>query len=399
MKEVMRRTVLFAAIVAMALPAMGARRVTVEQLRQLITAQQAASKSDGDTASKLASLELTERLSVPTLSKMKGELKPGPKTEQALDLLADCSSFLPPPDSELPATAKPDMAAQRAMINGAMTYIAGTLRHLPDFLATRVTRSFDDSPLVVGHSGYAPGADLHLVGSFSRVITYRNGREVPDSEAAAAGGKQKPAAGPAGLSSWGEFGPVLAVVLTDMTKGKVTWSRWESASTGEVAVYHFTVPKDASHFVVDYCCIWKSLNDVRVWGSQNDQRVAKPQDDRPASYRGTPAYHGDLTLDPATGAILRVTVEAELASSDLIARAVIAVQYDKVDIGGQSYLCPVRSVAISADRNRPGGVAGESTLTRVNEVSFTDYHRFGTQMRMLPDTTDKPAPSAGSGKP
>jgi len=384
---------------AIALPAMGARRVTVEQLRQLVAAQQAASKSDGDTASKLASLELTERLSTSTLSGIKSELKPGPKTEQALDLLADYSSFLQAPNSELPARTKPDMAAQRAMINGAMTYIAGTLRHLPDFLATRVTRSFDDSPLVVGHSGYAPGADLHEVGNFNRVITYRNGREVPDSEAAAAGTKQKPAAGPAGLSSWGEFGPVLAVVLTDMIKGKVTWSRWEEASTGEVAVYHFAVSKDVSHFVVDYCCAWKSLNDVRVWGTQEDLRVVKPQEDKPASYHGTPAYHGDLSIDPATGAILRVTVEAELARSDLISRAAITVQYDKVDIGGQSYLCPVRSIAISVDKSRPGDSAGDSTLTRVNEVSFTDYHRFGTQMRMLPDTTDKPAPSAESGKP
>jgi hypothetical protein len=349
----------------------------VEQLQQTLAAQRAANKADGDMAAQVASLELTEQLTAPTLDRMTTDFKLGPKAVQTLELLADNSILLAPPAGELPADAKPDIATQRTMINAALTYVAGTLHHLPDFLATRATLSFDDSPLVVGHSGFAPRADLHQVGTFSRDITYRNGREVFDSADAATGSKHKAAPGPPGLSSWGEFGPVLAIVLTDSIKGRVTWSRWERTSAGQVAVFHFTVPKEASHYAVDFCCAWKSMDDLGVSDPAN----------KPLAYHDTPGYHGELYLDPANGAILRIALEAELKDSDLITRAAVSVQYGKVEIGGNSYLCPVRSVAISADRNRPGKTEGgaDAQVTRINEVTFINYHRFGSTVRVLSD--------------
>ena len=129
----MRKLVLLGLMLATTLPAMAARRVTVEELKQFVVAQQAASKSDSDIAREVSTLELTEELTDPTLNRIATELKPGPKTAAALNLLADTSVFLDPPASELPATAKPDPAAQRAMLNGAMGFVAGTLRHLPIF--------------------------------------------------------------------------------------------------------------------------------------------------------------------------------------------------------------------------------------------------------------------------
>jgi hypothetical protein len=178
----MQKLVLLTILAATAFPAQAARRVTVEQLHQFLSEQQTANRPDTDTATRILSLELTERLTDTTRDHLIKELNLGQKTTQTLDILADTSAFLDPPATELPATAPPDLETQRAMLNGALHFVATTLMHLPDFLATRTTRSFDDAPLVVGDTGFAPHSDLHLVGTFNRNITYRSGREVAESQ-------------------------------------------------------------------------------------------------------------------------------------------------------------------------------------------------------------------------
>jgi len=355
------------------LPATTFRHGTVQELRQILAALQAAKKTDSAMAERVASLELTEQLTQPTLEQIALEIKPGPKTAQVLDLLADSSALLALPSNELPAIAKPDMAAQRSIFAAAINYVAETLPHLPDFIATRETQSFDNSPLLLSHSGYAPHTDLHLVGTFSRTVTYRSGKEVLDAPDSASAGKPKRVAGPAGLTTWGEFGPVLSIVLLDATKGKVTWDHWERTSGGQVAVFHYEVPKQASHYTVDFCCAWNNLDQA--------------SSDKQLGYHGTPAYHGNFYLDPATGAILRITLDAELNSTDPITRAEVSVKYGNVDIDGKSYFCPVRSVAVSVDWNRPGSAipGGDLQVVRINEVAFKDYHRFGSTSRVLPD--------------
>ncbi len=101
------------------------------------------------------------------------------------------------------------------------------------------------------------------------------------------------------------------------------------------------------------------------------------------SYHGTPSYHGNLYLDPATGSVLRVTIESELKPSDPIMRAATSVQYGPVEIGGNSYICPVHSIAISLTKSHAGGDMSDMEILRINEVSFTDYHRFGSTSRII----------------
>jgi hypothetical protein len=103
------------------------------------------------------------------------------------------------------------------------------------------------------------------------------------------------------------------------------------------------------------------------------------------SYHGTPSYHGNLYLDPATGAVLRVTVESNLKPSDPITRAALSVQYGPVEIGGNRYICPVHSIAISSTKSHAKGDMSDMEILRLNEVSFTDFHRFGSTSRIIID--------------
>lgn len=364
----MRIAALALAVMGCTLSAMAAKPSSVAALKQMLTEQESAHRSDGEIAQKLNDLELTEELTAPTLKRMTAEAQPGPQTAQALELLADASALLPPPPSEIPAAAPPDMTAQRGMYSAAVNYVVKTLQHLPDFLATREMRSFNDSPTVVGHSGYAPVTPMHAVGTFHREITYRNGKEALEAEEVAV--KKTP--GAAGLATWGEFGPVLAILMTDSLNGRVTWSRWEDGTNGRMGVFHYAVPKTASHYHVEFCCAWNGMNVLTGSGHAS------------LAYRGTPAYHGELYLDPASGAILRVTLEAELGATEVIRRAAISVEYGPVEIGETSYICPLRSVAISQDMNRPGlAIGGAMPVTRINETLFTGYHRFGSTVRIL----------------
>jgi VWFA-related protein len=370
----MRTVALAIVVMGCALPALAAKPVNVATLKQMLAEQEAAHKSDAAIAVGLSDLELTEELTTPTLKRIAADARPGPLTAQALELLADASALLGPPANEVPAAARPDMAAQRTMYTAAVSYVMHMLRRLPDFLATRETRSFNDSPTVVGQSGYAPVTAVHGVGTYRREITYRDGKEVAESEQATA----KKAPGPTGLVTWGEFGPVLAIILTDSLKGRVTWNRWEDGANGRVGVFHFEVPKTASHYNVDFCCGWQDSGAALL------------------EYHGTPGYHGELYLDPANGAIERVTLEAELGATEVIRRAAISVEYGPVEIGGTSYVCPTHSVAISQDMNRPGkAIGGALPVTRINETLFTGYHRFGSTTRILAGVPEN-VPPVGS---
>jgi len=377
----MRKTVLL--IVLAAVPVcLPAQQTTVDQLIQTISARQAAHASDSDLAGRVGAMQLSERLTPARLGEIAGQFKPGPETAQALSLLADTSAFLPPPASELPDQPTPAVAAQQAIMNAAVSYVGNTFKHLPNFLAARLTSSFNDAPLVVTHSGWAPSrTDLHLAGTFEQEITYRDGREASLRSVSTTRANAKQGASPPGLTSSGEFGPVLITVLTDASKGQIAWTRWEKTPSGIAAVFTYNIPAAASHYRVEFCCVHGSsaIGNLKG-GSVGDNEGAGPNAN---FYRGTPAYHGTLTIDPATGAILRLTVDPELDSDGPLLRSAIAVDYAPVDIGGQIHTCPVHSIALSLSRTRLGGDMSDRTIFRINEVQFTRYHRFGSEAHIV----------------
>ena len=246
----MLKAALIVLLAAAAPAALAARPLTVEQLRQTLATH--AADSDAALAHQLDQVELSEQLTAATLAGMKAEFKPGAKTELALELLADASWFLDPPAAELPARPAPTPAEMQAMMTAAINFVAVTLHRLPNLLATRLTRSFDNTTQVVSRSGWTPGEEMHLSGTFTEEITYRDGREVA-SRAQASPGKARQAAAPAGLTTSGEFGPVLAIILTDAARGTVNWSHWEHTPSGMAAVINYLIQREASHDPLNFC--------------------------------------------------------------------------------------------------------------------------------------------------
>lgn len=372
----MRRWMLLLMLAATALPAQAPQRVTVAELQQFLTAQYAAHKSDGSIADHLGGMELSEQLTGPALDRITADLKPGKKTAQALQLVADQSAFLEPPASEIPTKAVPGTAEQTRLIQGAVNFVSVTLGRIPNFLATRTTYTFDNSVLRMtpdaSRVGFVARGALHANGEYSRQITYREGREVNADTAANPGKEEKSNERPYGLTSTGEFGPLLQIVLTDSANGQVNWSHWEQVRDGVAAVFKYVVPQGASHYTVNFCCVLSVASPAA--GDRKLQEVSFRQ------FHGNPGYHGYLYLDSETGVVLRLTIEADFHTSGPAARVGEWVEYGMVKIGEHDYQCPVRTTAFI---HLPPWRLDEDGFMNLNEVTFTNYHRFGSTARIL----------------
>ncbi len=405
------------------------------QLEEALAADAATHRADAEVAHQVSETELTERLTQRTLIHLAATQKLGPRTALALQLLSDQSAFLDPPANELPATAFPDAATQAQMLDAARAYSVQIWTRLPNFFVTRVTNRFDDGPHVLVKGDWPVRAGMQPAGTSRRQVTFRDGKEVQDSAMATATPLAKPVL-EVGLRSWGEFGPALFVVLSDAAKGKVTFHHWEeiappapdrSGAAKEsgptlAAVYRYAVPRTESHYQVNYCCMRdaKAIGGPRVvYGGGRNQGPSQYVTNSVAfePFVETPGYHGSISIDPATGTVLRITIETELSQSDPLKRAAIAIEYGPVRIGDVSFIAPVRSIALSTEEAASGTTNGSGAsesaeslnpawaspavgtlgvpLQLINETRFVEYHRLGSTVRILADaaTTDSTEPS------
>lgn len=380
----MRKVAVLFLLAGGALSCAAAKPVTVEQLEKILAATHGA--SDVQMAAQLSDLVLIERLSAVRLSRYETDF-PGPRIRQALMVLSDMSAFLYPPADEIPAIATPDSKAQREMIALTVNYVNQTMHQLPNFFATRITVSFQDDPSLDesktdNKRGFVPdlfmiSKPLHSVGRYSAAVLYRGGREVVH-----AGTVQS---GPQGLTTSGEFGPILGTTLLDAAQGNLVWSHWEQGEAGQEAVFRFSVPAEKSHYDVSYCCILKVSGD-RVY------------------YRQFSAYDGEMTIDPARGTVLRLSLKATgLKRPDPIVKANIVVEYGPVELGGRTYICPVKGIALSlASERRPllGGREEDfpPLQTSLNDVVFEQYHLYRASSHVVPGYSDEQPPNPPDAK-
>jgi hypothetical protein len=238
--------------------------------------------------------------------------------------------------------------------------VTKAIHQFPNFLATRVTTSFQDEPRQPDKV-QAESFPLRLIGDqplkfVARdhvTVLYGDGWEV-QSKAAQSEPDSR------GLTDSVRFGPILGTAIPDAAPSKLAWSHWEPGSAGPEAVFSYTVPSENSHLRVEYCC---------VYGKNGNNLVRFP---------GFSPYQGQITVDPSTGAILRLLMRIDPGPNDPFVKAAIVVEYGPVKIGDRTYICPVKSIALSLGLpfRRTGADNGGLLQTSLNDVVFEKYQLF-----------------------
>jgi len=398
----MKKAFVALALAAISLPGWATTKVTVQQLEQTVTEIQGRGDQDRDAAQRLTELELTERLSKARYTKLNANL-PGDKAKQALLALAGDSAFLDLPAEDILNKPQPDAATEGKIVSRAADFAVEAMSKMPDFYASRTITRFQDlkvtypfgEPVVVAHQGF------HFLDKTNATVLFRDGREVVQ---AGDGKKGSSVTMSTGLTNWGIFGPLLGVVMTDILKGKIGWGHWEQGATGPLAVFRYAVTEDRSSYSVRYCCFRGDKGNMH-------------------EFQAVPAYHGEIGIDPATGAVLRLVVRTDLESSLPMQRAEVAVEYGPVEIGGRTYICPLESTSLSKadalvfhgylfyankngkptndpwDKLRKEEKVEAPTVTAINKEVFAGYHQFRGDVRILPSNggeTEADAPAAQS---
>jgi hypothetical protein len=327
----------------------GPAKLTVAQLQRIIVAGQG--KSDRNLARELADVELGERVSATRFSQLQAAI-PGPRAREALLAITDAAAFYDPPSADVVATAPPDSKTQGQIMDRVALYLEKANKQLPNFYATRVTGFYEKSQKTRG-SSWLPSA-FNQNGSATASVLYRDGVEVVKA-------RHRPNYAQADLEIQGEFGPLLSIVLGDAGPDNVTWGYWEPGSERPLAVFRFHAPKQRSHYQVSLCCNvdWKGSH----W----------------AVYRQNSAFHGEIAVDPQSGAILRLVLDADTAPGAPVFKNANEVVYGPIDIGGVTYICPLRSIALMRVPSPKEGY--ETTL--LNDVVYANYHLFRAEMRIL----------------
>lgn len=343
--------------------------VTVAELEQILGSVER--KRDSEVAHQISDLQLTERLSEAKLSDWLTRIH-GSQSQQALTLLADLSAFLPLPSSPAADDAPPSTAEQRQLLSRAENYVLHALPRLPNFYAERTATRFLETSSFDEFNGRIQLHPLHHLDTSKATVLYRDGREVLTAQSH----KNKPSkVDVPDFATYGTFGPSLGMLGDVLAQSKhLTWSRWEDTSHGRRAIFHIAIPAEESHFLVGGCCL--------------------PEGDGKQIFHKFAAYDGEIAIDPTSGAVLRLQIEANLQNHLPFARSDVIISYAPVEIGGQTYVCPVKSVSIWRARSVRSLLEWNSFYrtygpywTMVSEYTFDQFHVFRSTSRILPDYT------------
>jgi VWFA-related protein len=347
-------------------------KVTVAQLEELVHSQT-------DLLRKLANLELTERLSTPRLDALLSVIQ-GERERQALMADADLSFALAPPADEIVNRPPPPVEEQRAVLGLTFDYLQNAIPKLPDFYALRSTVRFEEPPEGDNEIWQMPHQDqtLHFATGEHATVLYRNGNEVIEKKQKLGRGRVARGAPARDLEIWGTFGPILSYVLTAAATSPSTlmWKRWERGKYGDLAVFSYRAASTNKMVPeITYCCL--------------------PEGDGTTLYRNRADTYGEFAVNPDTGAIMRIVINADLNEERdpkvPLIRSQVMVEYGPEELGGKTYTCPQRSVEISRGRSKRElhewgmvfSVYGYFE-TMINDVTFGGYHKFGSEARILP---------------
>lgn len=353
------------------------QKVTVAEFENIV-------RSHKDLPEKLARIELAERLSTTRLNALLSGLH-HEKDRQALTADADLSMVLPPPSDDVVDRPPPPLGDQRAILQRTFDYLRNVIPKLPDFYAVRTTARFEEPPERDKDTWKIRQHDrtLHFSSGERATVLYRNGNEEVSQKQRVGkiplnrGGRVRD------LETRGTFGPILTFVLAAAASNSSSfkWMRWERRPDGELAVFTFKARGASNVPELTFCCL--------------------PAGDGTTIYRSRPDDSVEFSVNPETGAIMRIAIDADLDEErdpDVpLIRSQIMVEYGPEQLGGKTYICPRRSVEVSRARSmrqlHEWGMEFSVYSyfeTMINDTAFTGYHKFGSEFRILPDYRESP---------
>ncbi len=231
------------------------------------------------------------------------------------------------------AEPKPSREEQARALEAARKAALDYTRTLPDFLCTEVIERSSDA---TGKGKYWSAVDSLMV-----LLTYFGRQEryqlLEVNHAPPAGSYDSLP----GATSQGEFGTLLRRVFEPSCAAEFEWRSWSEVRGRRVSVYAYSVSRANSTLSLTY------RN-----GDESSEMVA--------------GYHGQAYIDPAGGTVVRLTLEADDLGGFEVSLAGTTLDYDYADIGGRSYLLPLKAETLM----RSGEI-----MTR-NVVDFLSYRKF-----------------------
>ena len=225
----------------------------------------------------------------------------------------------------------PDLVRQAAIRSAMTGYAEKYVSNLPNFLCELTTEQYESG---IKHTHWKRGDTL------TAQLTFSNGQEKRLLEAV----NNKPAK--PGFTRWrrpliteGEFGAILASALSDYSNATFTWNRWDTLQGRKVAVFDYSIDKEHS---------------LLKLGQSDLGNAIVP-------------YHGTIYADPESGAILRISDQADDIPREIQMSSIeTTVEYEPVTIGAAMYFLPSRATVLENAR---------TSLIR-NELYFRNYRKF-----------------------
>jgi len=367
----MKRILVCVLLSAWVSPAWPAKKISVQELTDLVRSSEEGKKTDAEVASALKQVELSEELTRTALNSLVGHVN-GPLSTEQIYVLEARSADLAPPAADLPNIPPPDEAAFRAILSKAENYVTKTYDLLPALTATRTTLRFQDNvDALASSSGLGSGAKEAVTSSgFTNPETYVHYMNSVASDVASERGVEKKPAekdtikwGANGMTAIQEPTPSLGLVFKEaQAAGHIEWLRWELIHGKRMAVFSYMVPKPKSKLAVNVCCFPK-INQAGIATFYNSTTAASlgGPGANPAvgvagnfqthtewhDYKTTAAYHGRLFIDQETGAVMRMIVETELKPGEVVHQLDTRVDYGPVKAGPAIFIAPVKTVVNS----------------------------------------------------
>ena len=341
------RTFLAMLLVAIGASAEGS---SVNALVDYLRAAIAKKEADAQIAKYIQKVKLTQSLDDTTIEQLESA-GVGPKGVEALQALRDASHSLPPPKDAVPGfefPGPPGLDDLRRTLAETRKSALGYSQTLPDFICTQTVRRYLDpkgagnwketDTLTVKLSYYQQKEDYQL-----QLV---NGRAATKTYEAAGGATSK-----------GEFGSMLLEIFDPASAAAFRWDHWTTLRKRRAIVFSYRIAVAKSHY--------------RIMFQGSGERLEV-----------TAGQHGLVYVDAEANTVLRLTREADnLPLSFPIQRASAMLDYDVTDVGGKSFLLPLRAEI----RMLSGG--GQNR----NVVEFSGYRKFSGESSISFElTSDKP---------